>query len=144
MCWFGDPLPSKAYRVGALNLGGYGTRSHLVGYRQTTLASWRPFRLARAEDKLSSSFRLPLDFLEGVLAFSFLFLSLNNCKRIYLRVSIDSYWVRIILSCFLWTWACYSKHPAISLEVPAIYLSLIHIWRCRRSTLCRSRWSPYH
>ena len=26
--------------------------------------------------------------------------------------------------------------------IPA--LSLIHIWRCRRSTLCRSRWSPYH
>ena len=25
-----------------------------------------------------------------------------------------------------------------------ICLSLIHIWRCRRSTLCRSRWSPYH
>ena len=23
-------------------------------------------------------------------------------------------------------------------------LSLIHICRCRRSTLCRSRWSPYH
>ena len=23
-------------------------------------------------------------------------------------------------------------------------LSLIHIRRCRRSTLCRSRWSPYH
>ena len=27
---------------------------------------------------------------------------------------------------------------------PAQNLSLIHIWRCRRSTLCRSRWSPYH
>ena len=26
----------------------------------------------------------------------------------------------------------------------ALRLSLIHIWRCRRSTLCRSRWSPYH
>ena len=26
----------------------------------------------------------------------------------------------------------------------SIDLSLIHIWRCRRSTLCRSRWSPYH
>ena len=25
-----------------------------------------------------------------------------------------------------------------------LFLSLIHIWRCRRSTLCRSRWSPYH
>ena len=27
---------------------------------------------------------------------------------------------------------------------PVMALSLIHIWRCRRSTLCRSRWSPYH
>ena len=27
---------------------------------------------------------------------------------------------------------------------PKPHLSLIHIWRCRRSTLCRSRWSPYH
>ena len=26
----------------------------------------------------------------------------------------------------------------------AVMLSLIHICRCRRSTLCRSRWSPYH
>ena len=24
------------------------------------------------------------------------------------------------------------------------YLSLIHICRCRRYYLCRSRWSPYH
>ena len=23
-------------------------------------------------------------------------------------------------------------------------LSLIHIWRCRRTLRCRSRWSPYH
>ena len=28
--------------------------------------------------------------------------------------------------------------------LPVSDLSLIHIWRCRRSTLCRSRWSPYH
>ena len=27
---------------------------------------------------------------------------------------------------------------------PGIGLSLIHIWRCRRYSLCRSRWSPYH
>ena len=26
----------------------------------------------------------------------------------------------------------------------SLSLSLIHICRCRRSTLCRSRWSPYH
>ena len=34
------------------------------------------------------------------------------------------------------------KHPDCN-ELLTI-LSLIHIWRCRRSTLCRSRWSPYH
>ena len=26
----------------------------------------------------------------------------------------------------------------------SLQLSLIHIWRCRRSYACRSRWSPYH
>ena len=31
--------------------------------------------------------------------------------------------------CYSWTIKC---------------LSLIHIWRCRRSYACRSRWSPYH
>ena len=38
--------------------------------------------------------------------------------------------------------------PTLGIEYgKAFYLpilSLIHIWRCRRSTLCRSRWSPYH
>ena len=28
--------------------------------------------------------------------------------------------------------------------VSLLDLSLIHIWRCRRYSLCRSRWSPYH
>ena len=31
----------------------------------------------------------------------------------------------------------------IIITTPTI-LSLIHIWRCRRYSLCRSRWSPYH
>ena len=31
------------------------------------------------------------------------------------------------------------------LEIQKVkWLSLIHIWRCRRYSLCRSRWSPYH
>ena len=32
--------------------------------------------------------------------------------------------------------------PATKIRI--CILSLIHIWRCRRSTLCRSRWSPSH
>ena len=29
-------------------------------------------------------------------------------------------------------------------KVRVLILSLIHIWRCRRASMCRSRWSPYH
>ena len=36
---------------------------------------------------------------------------------------------------------CVAWYNALPAHLP---LSLIHIWRCRRSTLCRSRWSPYH
>ena len=41
--------------------------------------------------------------------------------------SILTFWMRSVFS-----------------SISHINLSLIHIWRCRRSTLCRSRWSPYH
>ena len=37
---------------------------------------------------------------------------------------------------------CFAAHTAFCRAL--MFLSLIHIWRCRRSTLCRSRWSPYH
>ena len=46
-----------------------------------------------------------------------------------------------ILAFFIETHPKQSQHD-VSLQM--YYLSLIHIWRCRRSTLCRSRWSPYH
>ena len=29
-------------------------------------------------------------------------------------------------------------------QMDLLWLSLIHIWRCRRLLTCRSRWSPYH
>ena len=32
----------------------------------------------------------------------------------------------------------------VEMKIFLLYLSLIHIWRCRRYSLCRSRWSPYH
>ena len=38
--------------------------------------------------------------------------------------------------------SCLLRH--LQWELATDHLSLIHIWRCRRSTLCRSRWSPYH
>ena len=38
-----------------------------------------------------------------------------------------------------------SKMQSLNMKFRKIMdLSLIHIWRCRRSYACRSRWSPYH
>ena len=59
-----------------------------------------------------------------------------------------------IASCLVGSEMCIrdrSRHLYVSLDHKTFYfthiisnLSLIHIWRCRRYSLCRSRWSPYH
>eukprot|EP00826_Nyctotherus_ovalis_P025833 TRINITY_DN2004_c0_g2_i2.p1 TRINITY_DN2004_c0_g2~~TRINITY_DN2004_c0_g2_i2.p1 ORF type:complete len:125 (-),score=33.64 TRINITY_DN2004_c0_g2_i2:13-387(-) len=36
------------------------------------------------------------------------------------------------------------KEKKLESKEESIYLSLIHICRCRRIERCRSRWSPYH
>ena len=40
-------------------------------------------------------------------------------------------------------WLCVPVTAFLSFDI-VIILSLIHIWRCRRYAVCRSRWSPYH
>jgi len=136
MCWFGDPLLSKACRVGALiklplsqvrSDHSYFLEAFPVGEGLKALLQFAVLLFSEltssldggldgselecssssicAEDKLSPSFCLPLDFLGGVLSFGFFFLSSSNYESICLRVSIDSCWVRIISSCSLWTWA---------------------------------------
>ena len=42
---------------------------------------------------------------------------------------------------FLDLWFCRWRQFFINF---LFWLSLIHIWRCRRYAVCRSRWSPYH
>eukprot|EP00826_Nyctotherus_ovalis_P002098 TRINITY_DN10396_c0_g2_i2.p1 TRINITY_DN10396_c0_g2~~TRINITY_DN10396_c0_g2_i2.p1 ORF type:complete len:136 (+),score=37.37 TRINITY_DN10396_c0_g2_i2:134-541(+) len=37
-----------------------------------------------------------------------------------------------------------AKHNTLDPCTLRCYLSLIHICRCRRYAVCRSRWSPYH
>ena len=39
---------------------------------------------------------------------------------------------------------CLTLDTTSSFKESRMMLSLIHIWRCRRSYACRSRWSPYH
>ena len=45
--------------------------------------------------------------------------------------------------CWMVALICYDEKCSGFLAQP-VYLSLIHIWRCRRIERCRSRWSPYH
>ena len=40
--------------------------------------------------------------------------------------------------------SCHISHWWTTSTASFVDLSLIHIWRCRRDVLCRSRWSPYH
>eukprot|EP00826_Nyctotherus_ovalis_P031242 TRINITY_DN2493_c0_g1_i3.p1 TRINITY_DN2493_c0_g1~~TRINITY_DN2493_c0_g1_i3.p1 ORF type:complete len:112 (+),score=9.38 TRINITY_DN2493_c0_g1_i3:120-455(+) len=56
------------------------------------------------------------------------------------------------LSPLLWSSGCsllsldsiFTSRAMNSMSLSALMLSLIHICRCRRYAVCRSRWSPYH
>ena len=60
------------------------------------------------------------------------------------HLEINVHWKKASKISTVWKqlMACYCSHRRRLITIH--YLSLIHIWRCRRSTLCRSRWSPYH
>ena len=49
-----------------------------------------------------------------------------------------------ISSCRASLLTCHALWHAAKSQHKCLYLSLIHIWRCRRASMCRSRWSPYH
>ena len=50
-------------------------------------------------------------------------------------------WQHVVYACSCWALMCCIDPAAVWHDH---YLSLIHIWRCRRIERCRSRWSPYH
>ena len=55
------------------------------------------------------------------------------------RLSFYPTWPNWINQAHGWTWPMSSSATGHH-----DFLSLIHIWRCRRIERCRSRWSPYH
>ena len=83
---------------------------------------------------LSILFRSSFDIWSYFDFQSFVFL-LSMLLRYFIRYHFISIDKKIIIIYVL---------PARRLVRSELDLSLIHIWRCRRSTLCRSRWSPYH
>ena len=93
--------------------------------------------------KGSRNYGTPCIMFEGTLNFR-----LSSFRRGIINTAMDQ-WRKYLHVCvraigghyehLLWTNSC--KQFAF---LCVFGLSLIHIWRCRRSTLCRSRWSPYH
>ena len=85
--------------------------------------------------------------------------SSTKCIKEFISIFTSSFnfksWCWVFLS-NVWIKSSYQVLHQVfvsSLPIKSLYqvfmsslhiLSLIHIWRCRRSTLCRSRWSPYH
>ena len=97
------------------------------------------------------------DYIEYLLSFT----RIQYYYQITLSVSINlCYFIDLLLSFtrvqYLaqlellnnrqnWTSQLAHWHVAKQLQYSILqYLSLIHIWRCRRIERCRSRWSPYH
>ena len=76
-----------------------------------------------------------------LIAFSFMNISKNlkgktECNHDDIIFIFDEVQTGIGITGKMWAHEHFTVKPDI--------LSLIHICRCRRSTLCRSRWSPYH
>ena len=64
-------------------------------------------------------------------------------RRVSSQTTSPTSWIATAsgwLSCSRITW----NYEPIASSGRKQGLSLIHIWRCRRYSLCRSRWSPYH
>ena len=69
---------------------------------------------------ISDLFFQSVGLVSFLISFTIFFTGINLIKNKYFLVIIENIFFTIL------------------------YLSLIHIWRCRRYSLCRSRWSPYH
>ena len=59
-------------------------------------------------------------------------------SQITQRYACESAW-REVAALIIWV-SLYENRESFMTQI----LSLIHIWRCRRGSRCRSRWSPYH
>ena len=78
------------------------------------------------------------------------FFSITTQCSIYLNKTQKQFWKKLnktqsLSSC----WDCLIFHSKKIFNTKkwnkkGLTLSLIHIWRCRRYSLCRSRWSPEH
>eukprot|EP00826_Nyctotherus_ovalis_P006150 TRINITY_DN11424_c0_g1_i7.p1 TRINITY_DN11424_c0_g1~~TRINITY_DN11424_c0_g1_i7.p1 ORF type:complete len:114 (+),score=14.79 TRINITY_DN11424_c0_g1_i7:181-522(+) len=72
-----------------------------------------------------------------------------NRNEEYINNGISPYTIQFLRKMAEYNKSTLSHHlgndyPLSSMFTSVLYLSLIHICRCRRYAVCRSRWSPYN
>ena len=98
----------------------------------------------RAEAGCVRGSPLPQRGSRGVIPGKILKLQMRNTAFWCIFSSVPVMYAHGWNPCALWLLGVRRKLPRKIGACGGLDLSLIHIWRCRRSTLCRSRWSPYH
>ena len=89
---------------------------------------------------------LPIDTFGKI----FLILSVAAAQKLSLRI-VGIVSIVCMLCLNKWNNKCFNAfywkelfQLFVCMNCYMLFLSLIHIWRCRRRRECRSRWSPYH
>ena len=127
----------------SLKISGVSFHNHLPSYL------WPLRFLRRADEKLYrlEELRLSLSLYPSVCvcgSLSFLpSAAINPARHLgtLIRPLVDT---KSTLSHLQRNWVCVRTRWHQIVFRGRWFLSLIHIWRCRRSYACRSRWSPYH
>ena len=123
-----------------LTTTSFSTMEPMMGEWSPPLAAEKSYGL---KFSIASCFHYFSIASHGVHVWMYGSLSLDTDSQFYLSLEMLSHSLHtfINLGCFVllehtlfWVNSVYS----------VCVLSLIHIWRCRRDVLCRSRWSPYH
>ena len=85
---------------------------------------------------------LEIEVLGDLVSKPYIDITISEIKKFWGEVINENYKKFIIKPWKYNPWKLVVEWDASALSY--ITLSLIHIWRCRRSYACRSRWSPYH
>ena len=110
----------------------------------------RRSRFTNPNRNISFTWLYPI-YMKSFACFSALLLSVLRQGLVMLKL-MNSVLLPLICSpiCLAVFWV-FCRSPSACFKVfdnrvicEVSILSLIHIWRCRRYSLCRSRWSPYH
>ena len=67
-----------------------------------------------------------------------------SCLIPYHKLSTSRFMLHLMLHVMTYVLLHVVLASSCDVACPHHVLSLIHIWRCRRYAVCRSRWSPYH